>query len=171
MSSVMDAKQWASDLASVRDWAFEAQPNSYLNGRVASMSIGKVLRGGSSINAMAWARGHQNDWDYFAAEAGDSASNYEAVVDGNLKVYGIQNLRIADASIMPRVTTGNTMAPTSSSANEQERSCGGYISYEPTSIPSSGVMGAISPVMPSIINLCLDETCVHYVIFAERYLL
>jgi choline dehydrogenase len=34
-----------------------------------------------------------------------------AVVDGELKVYGISHLRIADGSIMPRVTTGNTMAP------------------------------------------------------------
>jgi choline dehydrogenase len=34
-----------------------------------------------------------------------------SVVDGQLRVYGIQNLRIADGSIMPRVTTGNTMAP------------------------------------------------------------
>jgi choline dehydrogenase len=34
-----------------------------------------------------------------------------AVVDGRLRVYGVENLRIADASIMPRVTTGNTMAP------------------------------------------------------------
>jgi choline dehydrogenase len=34
-----------------------------------------------------------------------------AVVDGQLKVYGVENLRIADGSIMPRVTTGNTMAP------------------------------------------------------------
>jgi choline dehydrogenase len=34
-----------------------------------------------------------------------------SVVDGNLKVYGVENLRIADGSIMPRVTTGNTMAP------------------------------------------------------------
>lgn len=47
------------------------------------MSMGKVLGGGSSINAMAWARGHKNDWDYFAAEAGDSAWNYEAV----MKIY------------------------------------------------------------------------------------
>jgi choline dehydrogenase len=37
--------------------------------------------------------------------------NGMSVVDGNLKVYGIENLRIADGSIMPRVTTGNTMAP------------------------------------------------------------
>jgi choline dehydrogenase len=34
-----------------------------------------------------------------------------SVVDNHLKVYGIENLRIADGSIMPRVTTGNTMAP------------------------------------------------------------
>jgi choline dehydrogenase len=34
-----------------------------------------------------------------------------SVVDSDLKVYGIDNLRIADGSIMPRVTTGNTMAP------------------------------------------------------------
>ncbi|MGV1754960.1 GMC family oxidoreductase [Agrobacterium sp. CG674] len=34
-----------------------------------------------------------------------------SVVDAKLKVYGLDGLRIADASIMPRVTTGNTMAP------------------------------------------------------------
>ena len=34
-----------------------------------------------------------------------------SVVDSDLKVYGIERLRIADGSIMPRITTGNTMAP------------------------------------------------------------
>jgi choline dehydrogenase len=34
-----------------------------------------------------------------------------SVVNNRLKVHGIGGLRIADASIMPRVTTGNTMAP------------------------------------------------------------
>jgi choline dehydrogenase-like flavoprotein len=34
-----------------------------------------------------------------------------SVVDGQLKVHGIDNLRVADASIMPQITTGNTMAP------------------------------------------------------------
>jgi choline dehydrogenase-like flavoprotein len=34
-----------------------------------------------------------------------------SVVDTKLKVYGVENLRIADASIMPRVVSGNTMAP------------------------------------------------------------
>jgi len=34
-----------------------------------------------------------------------------SVVDGKLRIYGVEVLRIADASILPRVTTGNTMAP------------------------------------------------------------
>lgn len=35
-----------------------------------------------------------------------------AVVDDRLRVHGIQNLRIADASIMPTIVSGNTNAPT-----------------------------------------------------------
>lgn len=34
-----------------------------------------------------------------------------SVVDHQLRVYGVEQLRIADASIMPRITIGNTMAP------------------------------------------------------------
>jgi choline dehydrogenase len=34
-----------------------------------------------------------------------------SVVDARLCVYGVEGLRIADGSIMPQITTGNTMAP------------------------------------------------------------
>ena len=34
-----------------------------------------------------------------------------SVVDSRLRVYGIDNLRIADSSIMPKIPVGNTMAP------------------------------------------------------------
>ncbi|MDP6223298.1 MAG: GMC oxidoreductase, partial [Candidatus Micropelagos thuwalensis] len=36
----------------------------------------------------------------------------DAVVDRELNVYGIQNLRVVDASIMPKITSGNTNSPT-----------------------------------------------------------
>lgn len=35
----------------------------------------------------------------------------QAVVDPRLRVHGIDGLRVADASVMPTVTSGNTHAP------------------------------------------------------------
>jgi choline dehydrogenase len=78
--NVTDALQWHSNLGTERDWQFQAEPCPHVNGRSVSLSMGKVLGGGSSINAMMWARGHKSDWDFFASEAGDSGWSYESVL-------------------------------------------------------------------------------------------
>ena len=77
---VRDPGKWVMNLGSERDWGFVATPNPRLNGRAIALSMGRVLGGGSSINAMAWARGHRNDWDLFAGEAGDKIWSYEATL-------------------------------------------------------------------------------------------
>ena len=79
--AVMRADQWPSNLGSERDWNFATQPTLHVNGRSIPFNMGKVLGGGSSINVMAWSRGHRNDWDFFAAEAGDNAWSYESVLN------------------------------------------------------------------------------------------
>jgi choline dehydrogenase-like flavoprotein len=79
--NVIEAIQWSTNLGSERDWGFVDQPNPHLNGRSIPLNMGKVLGGGSSINVMAWSRGHRNDWEFFASEAGDPAWNYESVLN------------------------------------------------------------------------------------------
>jgi choline dehydrogenase-like flavoprotein len=39
-------------------------------------------------------------------------SDAMAVVDDRLRVFGAENLRVIDASVMPRITSGNTCSPT-----------------------------------------------------------
>jgi choline dehydrogenase len=79
--SVTEAARWVENLGSERDWDFVGQPNPHLKGRSMPLGMGKVLGGGSSINGMGWARGHKNDWDFFASESGETAWNYESVLN------------------------------------------------------------------------------------------
>lgn len=79
--AVTDPTLWPTNLLSERDWGFRGVPNPRLNGRAITFSMGKVLGGGSAINVMVWARGHQTDWDFFAEQADDPAWSYKSVLD------------------------------------------------------------------------------------------
>ncbi|MEI5668515.1 FAD-dependent oxidoreductase [Bosea sp. CCNWLW174] len=79
--SVLNPSLWPTNLGSDRDWGFQAEPNPHLDGRALSMSMGKGLGGGSSVNVMVWARGHRSDWDHFAAETSDAGWSYRSVLD------------------------------------------------------------------------------------------
>lgn len=79
--SVMVPALWPMNLGSERDWGFVSEPNPHINNRALPLPMGKVLGGGSSINVMMWARGHQSDWDFYAAETDDLRWGYKSVVD------------------------------------------------------------------------------------------
>ena len=51
-------------------------------------------------------------WHFMGTCKMGPASDPQAVVDAQLRVHGLQGLRVVDASIMPAITSGNTGAPT-----------------------------------------------------------
>jgi choline dehydrogenase len=126
LPNITEPHLWFTNLGTERDWGFQARPNPALKDRVIPLSMGKVLGGGSSINVMAWARGHKNDWDYFAQEAADPAWNYASV----LEIYR----RIEDWHGVP---------------DPQHRGSGGPVYVSPGSQPNP-----IAPAMLEGARLC-----------------
>src|SRR6185312_17561185 len=41
--SITESNLWYTNLGGATDWAFQAEPNQYLNGRALMLSMGKVL--------------------------------------------------------------------------------------------------------------------------------
>ncbi|MFT6652494.1 MAG: choline dehydrogenase, partial [Celeribacter sp.] len=81
LDAVLNPLMWGSNIRSERDWNYSSTASDGVNGRELILPMGKVVGGGSSINVMIWARGHKNDFDFWAAEADDDAWNYDNVLD------------------------------------------------------------------------------------------
>lgn len=92
----------------INNWAFETVPQKGLNGRKGYQPRGKCLGGSSAINAMIYIRGHQQDYDQWAALGNDGWSYQEVLpyfirsennqdiqneFHGNAGPLGVSNLR------------------------------------------------------------------------------
>ncbi|CAB1221750.1 GMC family oxidoreductase [Acinetobacter bouvetii] len=63
----------------INNWALETVPQPGLNGRKGYQPRGKCLGGSSAINAMIYIRGHQKDYDQWAA-LGNEGWSYQEVL-------------------------------------------------------------------------------------------
>ncbi|HUG21404.1 GMC family oxidoreductase [Piscinibacter sp.] len=79
--AVLNPGLWPTNIRSERDWGHTAAPSPTVNNRALILPMGKVVGGGSSVNASVWARGHKSDFDRWAAETGDAAWSYARVLE------------------------------------------------------------------------------------------
>ncbi|HKA87001.1 MAG TPA: GMC family oxidoreductase N-terminal domain-containing protein, partial [Haliangiales bacterium] len=79
--NVLVTESWFMNIGGEMDWGYASEASPGVNGRSIHVAAGKGLGGGTSINGMVWARGHQHDFDRWAAAVGDDAWGYAHVLD------------------------------------------------------------------------------------------
>jgi choline dehydrogenase-like flavoprotein len=93
---VLEASQWPSKVGSVEVRPFVAC--EVMPGDLSGAELDANVRNAVTTH-------------WHGSGAAKMGRDTMSAVDGRLKVYGILNLRVEDASVMPRITTANTMAP------------------------------------------------------------
>ncbi len=63
----------------LHDWRYMTEPNEHLNGRRLHIKRGKVLGGSSSVNVMAYTRGHPDDYDRWSRNGATGWSHAEVL--------------------------------------------------------------------------------------------
>lgn len=77
---------------------------------IAADEIAPGINAESDEELLEWVK-HNAETTYHPVGTCKMGSDAMAVVDDQLRVHGIEGLRVADASIMPTLTSGNTNAP------------------------------------------------------------
>ena len=75
--SVADPRAWFTNLGTPRDWGDVAERSVHVNNRAIPEHMGRVVGGGSSINATIWSRPFRKDLDYWVSVTGDLAWGYD----------------------------------------------------------------------------------------------
>ena len=67
-ATVTDPSIWFYNVGGPLDWALPITPAPQLNNRRFNMALGRVVGGGSSVNAMVWTRGLERDYERWERE-------------------------------------------------------------------------------------------------------
>ena len=84
------------------DWGFWTEPEPGLNGRQIHHARGKVIGGSSSINGMAYVRGHSedfNEWETLGAKGWGYSNCLPYFKRAENCIYGADDYRGADGPI------------------------------------------------------------------------
>ena len=93
---------------------------------------GAAVRSDAEIDA--WVR-KTAETIYHAVGSARMGKDTDSVVDATLKVYGVEGLRVVDASVMPTLVSGNTNAPTMMIAEKASDMILGRTSLPPEHVP------------------------------------
>lgn len=129
LSTDRDRREWVEAIHKTRE--ILAQP-AFDAFRGEELQPGPQVQSDEEI--LAFVRSH-GESAYHPSCTCAMGSHEAAVVDGDLKVHGIDGLRVVDASVMPTITNGNLNAPTIMIAEKAADLVLGNTPLEPLDLP------------------------------------
>lgn len=90
---VQDPVYVGADIGGIYDWDLTTVPQTQLDGAARPMPQGKVLGGGSILNAMCWNRGGSDDYDAWAA-LGNPGWDWAGILPYFMKVESLCSFSI-----------------------------------------------------------------------------
>lgn len=85
---IQDPVYVGADIGGIYDWLLSTTPQTQLDGAARPMPQGRVLGGGSILNAMCWNRGGQDDYNAWAA-LGNPGWDWEGMLPYFIKVSAL----------------------------------------------------------------------------------